>query len=127
MQDEQACELKFGLRELTSCLCSAATSAVCFEGHLDTKGTVNELSQPEFEFTGLKDEGNSQPWKERRNMARAMEMEMRGFADAACVSVMPMCVREPSYAHNRGRTFMSEMPKPSETIFALHSDVKNNC
>ena len=50
--------------------------------------------------------------------SRAMEMEMRGFADAAadgrrrrararaCVSVMPTCVREPSYAH-RGRTFTS--------------------
>ena len=52
----QACELKFRFRELTSGLCSAATSAVCFEGRtavLDATETGNELSQPKFEFTSL--------------------------------------------------------------------------
>jgi len=37
------------LRELTSCLCSAAASAVCFEARvagLDKTETGNELSQP---------------------------------------------------------------------------------
>ena len=50
-----ACKQKFRLRELTSCLCSAAASAVCFEGlvaGLDATETGNELSQ-QFEFTGL--------------------------------------------------------------------------
>ena len=52
---EQDCKLKFRLRELTSCLCSTAASAVCFEVHvadLDSK-TGHELSQPTFEFTSL--------------------------------------------------------------------------
>ena len=46
---QQACKLKFRLGELTSCLCSAAASAVCFEGRvagLDAAETGNELSQP---------------------------------------------------------------------------------
>ena len=30
--NKQTCKLKFRLRELTSCLCSAAAPAVCFEG-----------------------------------------------------------------------------------------------
>ena len=57
----------------------------------------------------------ARPWKEQGRKDgtwRAMEMEMRGFADAAdgggvpaCASVMPMCVPEPSYAHIKGRTF----------------------
>ena len=54
--EEQACKLKLRLRELTSCLCSAAASAVCFEGHmagLDATETGKELSQPQFEFTSL--------------------------------------------------------------------------
>ena len=54
--DLQACKLKFRLRELTSCLCSAAASAVCFEGCLagpDATVTGNERSQPKFEFTSL--------------------------------------------------------------------------
>ena len=46
--EEQACKLKLRLRELTSCLCSAAASAVCFDGHylagLNTTETGNELS-----------------------------------------------------------------------------------
>ena len=50
--NEQACKLKFRLRVLTSCLCSAADAwAVCFEGHmagLDTTETGNEFSQSKF-------------------------------------------------------------------------------
>ena len=52
----QACELKFRLREFTSCLCSAAALVVCFEGRLaglDATETGNELSQPTFELTSL--------------------------------------------------------------------------
>ena len=30
----QGCKLKFRLRELTSCLCSAAASDVCFDGRV---------------------------------------------------------------------------------------------
>ena len=51
-----ACKLKLRLRELTSCLCSTAAPAVCFEGRmlgLDTTETGNELSQPKFEFKSL--------------------------------------------------------------------------
>ena len=46
---ELACKLKFRLRELTSCLCSAAALADCFEGRmagLDGTETENGLSQP---------------------------------------------------------------------------------
>ena len=32
--DDQACKLKFGLRELSSCLWSAAALAVWFEGRM---------------------------------------------------------------------------------------------
>ena len=49
--DHQACKLKFRLRELTSCLCSASACAVCFEGRmagLDTTETGYEFSQPKF-------------------------------------------------------------------------------
>ena len=47
----QACKLKFRLRELTSCLCSAAALAVCFEdcvADLDATETGNKLSQLNF-------------------------------------------------------------------------------
>ena len=53
---DQACKLKFRLKELYSCLCSAAASAVCFEGcliGLDRTETRNELSQPKIYFTPL--------------------------------------------------------------------------
>ena len=53
---QQACKLKCRLRELISCLCSAAALAVCFEGRLaglDPTETGNEISQPKFQFTGL--------------------------------------------------------------------------
>ena len=58
MTTEQASELKFRLRELTSWLCYAAAWAVCvcFEGRmagLDQTQIGNELSQPKFEFTSL--------------------------------------------------------------------------
>ena len=56
MSSIQACKLKFRLSKLTSCLCSAAASAVYFEGRmagLDPTETGNELSQPTFEFTSL--------------------------------------------------------------------------
>ena len=46
----------FRSRELTSCLCSTAASAVCFEGRVAGLATIekgNELSQPTFAFTGL--------------------------------------------------------------------------
>ena len=52
----QACKLKFRLRELMSCFCSAAASAVCFEGRvagLYAIETGNKLSQTKFEFKGL--------------------------------------------------------------------------
>ena len=52
----QVCKLKLGLRELTSCLCSAAALAVCFEGHvagLNATETGNKLSQHTFEFPSL--------------------------------------------------------------------------
>ena len=52
----QACRLKFRLRELTSCLCSAAALAFCFEGcmaDLDPTVTGNGLSQLKFVFTCL--------------------------------------------------------------------------
>ena len=47
------------MRELTSCLCSAASWAVCFEGSVDAVDAVNEsktgneVSQPTLEFTSL--------------------------------------------------------------------------
>ena len=53
---DQACKLKFRLRELNSCLYSAAASAVCFEGRvagLDATETENEFSQLRFWFTSL--------------------------------------------------------------------------
>ena len=49
--EDQACKLKLRLGELSSCLCSAAALAVCFEGcmaGLDATGTGNELSQSTF-------------------------------------------------------------------------------
>ena len=49
--DKQACKLKFRLGALTSCLCYAASLAVCFKGRvagLDTTETGNEFSQPKF-------------------------------------------------------------------------------
>ena len=52
----QACKLKFRLRELTSCLCSAAAWAVCFEGSVagvNATETGNVVSQPTLEFTPL--------------------------------------------------------------------------
>ena len=52
----QACVLKFKLRELPSCLCSAAAWAVCFEGSVagvNATETGNEVSQPTLEFTSL--------------------------------------------------------------------------
>ena len=54
--DHQGCKLKCKLRELTSCLCCAASVAVCVEGcmaGLDATETENELSQPTIEFTRL--------------------------------------------------------------------------
>ena len=57
MSDLQACKLIFRLIELTSCLCSDSALAVCFEGRitgLDATETGNDLSQPKFEFTGLR-------------------------------------------------------------------------
>ena len=54
--NEQACKLIFRLRKLTSCLCSAATTAVCFEGRvagLDATETGNELSGSKLQFTSL--------------------------------------------------------------------------
>ena len=44
------------LRELTSCLCSAAAWAVCFEASVagvNATETGNEVSQPTLEFTPL--------------------------------------------------------------------------
>ena len=44
-------ELKFRLREHTSCLCSAAALAVCFKGRMagqDARETGNEFSQLKF-------------------------------------------------------------------------------
>ena len=52
----QACKVKFSLRELTSSSCSAAAKAVCFKGRvagLDAIETGHELSQPIFELTSL--------------------------------------------------------------------------
>ena len=54
--DFQICKFRFRLRELTTCSCFAAASVVCLECHmagLNTIETGNELSQPQFEFTGL--------------------------------------------------------------------------
>ena len=48
--------LKFRLRELTSCLCCAAAWTVCFEGSvtgLDATETGNEFSQLKFYFISL--------------------------------------------------------------------------
>ena len=45
---EQACKLKFRLRDFTSCLFSAAAPAVCFKGRVDGVDTIeegNEFSQ----------------------------------------------------------------------------------
>ena len=56
MNNVQAFKLKLRLRDFTSCLCSAAVSAVCFEGRMagvDATETGNELSQTKFEFTSL--------------------------------------------------------------------------
>ena len=53
---DQACKLKFRFKGLTSCLSSAAASAVCVEGRLaglEATETRNEPSQPKFEFTNL--------------------------------------------------------------------------
>ena len=47
----QACKYKFRLRDLTSCSCSAAASAVCFECQVavvDTTETGSEFSQPKL-------------------------------------------------------------------------------
>ena len=47
----QACKLKFRLKDLTSCLCSAAAPAVCFKGlvaGVDATETGNEFSQLKF-------------------------------------------------------------------------------
>ena len=47
----QACKLKFRLRDLTSCLCSAAAPGFCFKGReagVDTIETGNEFSQHKF-------------------------------------------------------------------------------
>ena len=52
----QACKLKCRLRELTSCLCSAAALAVCLKGRvagLDATETGIEFSQLKFYFTSL--------------------------------------------------------------------------
>ena len=49
--NDQACKLKFRLRETSSCLCSAAAVAVCFKGRLAGLEAIesgNELSQPNF-------------------------------------------------------------------------------
>ena len=56
LHGEQACKLKFRLRDLNSCLCSAAALAVSFEGcmsGLNATETGSELSQPKFQFTSL--------------------------------------------------------------------------
>ena len=37
---------------------------------------------------------------------------MRGFADAACVSVMPMCVRELSYARKGAGLLRASLTLP---------------
>ena len=53
---KQVCQLKFKLRELTSCLFSAPAWAVCFEGSVagaNATLTGNEVSQPTLEFTSL--------------------------------------------------------------------------
>ena len=63
-QNDQACQLKFRLRELTSCFYSAAASTACFEGQTSNQSqawsnglgateTGNELSHPKSEFTNL--------------------------------------------------------------------------
>ena len=47
----QACKLKFRLRDLTSCLFSAASLAVCFKGRMagvDATETGNQFSQLKF-------------------------------------------------------------------------------
>ena len=44
------------MRDFTSCLCSAAAWAVCFEGSVagvNATETGNEVSQPTLEFTSL--------------------------------------------------------------------------
>ena len=54
--ERQACYIKFKLRDFTSCLCSAAAWAVCFEGSVaGVKATEagNEVSQPTLELTSL--------------------------------------------------------------------------
>ena len=56
MFHDQACKLKFRLRELFSCLCSAAAQAICFEGSLaglDATETGNVLSQATFKVHTL--------------------------------------------------------------------------
>ena len=51
---DQACKLKFRLRELTPCSCSTAALAVCLEGSVaGPDATANELSQPKFELASL--------------------------------------------------------------------------
>ena len=58
----KACKIKFRLRELISCLCSAAALAVCFEGRvagLEATETGNEISQPKFELARLLRSQNS--------------------------------------------------------------------
>ena len=52
----QACKFKFRLKDLTSCLCSAASPAFCFKDRVagvNATETGNELSQPTLEFTSL--------------------------------------------------------------------------
>ena len=52
----QACKLKFRLRDLTLCLCSAAAPAVCFNGRgagVDATETGYEFSKLKFQFTSL--------------------------------------------------------------------------
>ena len=54
--NELVCKLKYRLREVTSCWCSAAALAICFEGRvagLDAAITGNKLYQLKFEFTSL--------------------------------------------------------------------------
>ena len=56
LDSQQACKLKLKLIELTSCLSSAAASAVCFEvrvASLDATKKGNEFPQPKFEFISL--------------------------------------------------------------------------
>ena len=59
---EQACVFQFWLRELTSRLCSATASAVCFEDFvagLEASETGNDPFQLKFEFTSLLPAGES--------------------------------------------------------------------